>query len=92
MANSILQTEKECFVCRTTQDLQDHHIFFGTANRKQSEKYGLKVWLCMRHHTGDRGVHFDKGLDRKLKEMAQAKFEETHTREEFIKIFGRNYL
>ena len=60
--------------------------------RKQSEKYGLKVWLCMRHHTGDRGVHFDKGLDRKLKEMAQTKFEEAHTREEFIKIFGRNYL
>lgn len=57
MAKSILQDTKECFVCRTTQDLQ-----------------------------------LDKGLDLKLKEMAQAKFEETHTREEFIRIFGRNYL
>ena len=92
MARSILQTEKECFVCRTTQDLQLHHVLYGTSNRKQADKYGLTVWLCLRHHTGDRGVHFDKGLDLKLKEMAQAKFEETHTREEFIRIFGRNYL
>lgn len=89
---SILQDTKECFECRTTQDLQDHHIFFGTANRKQAEKYGLKVWLCMRHHTGSEGVHSDREFDLKLKEMAQAKFEETHSREEFIKIFGRNYL
>lgn len=89
---SILQEKKECFVCRTTQDLQLHHVLYGTSNRKQADKYGLTVWLCLRHHTGDRGVHFDNGLDLKLKEMAQAKFEETHTREEFIKIFGRNYL
>lgn len=89
---TILQEKKECFVCRTTQDLQLHHVLYGTSNRKQADKYGLTVWLCLRHHTGDRGVHFDKRLDLKLKEMAQAKFEETHTREEFIKIFGRNYL
>lgn len=89
---SILQEKKECFVCRTTQDLQLHHVLYGTSNRKQADKYGLTVWLCLRHHTGDRGIHFDKVLDLKLKEMAQAKFEETHTREEFIKIFGRNYL
>jgi hypothetical protein len=92
MAKSILQDTKECFVCRATQDLQLHHVLYGTSNRRQADKYGLTVWLCLRHHTGDRGAHFDKGLDLKLKEMAQAKFEETHTREEFIRIFGRNYL
>lgn len=92
MAESIIQKEKECFVCRTTENLQEHHIFFGTANRKQSEKYGLKVYLCLMHHTGNRGVHFDKELDLKLKRIGQEKFEETHTREEFIKEFGRNYL
>lgn len=60
---SVLQEEKECFVCRTNINLQDHHIFFGTSNRKQSEKYGMKVWLCQQHHTGTRGVHFNRGFD-----------------------------
>lgn len=92
MAKSIIQKEKECFICRITNNLHCHHIYGGTANRKQSEKYGMTVWLCQMHHTGNRGVHFDKALDTKLKEIGQKKFEETHSREEFIKTFGRNYL
>lgn len=40
------------------------------------------------------GVHGRDGreLDLRLKRECQAKFEETHSREEFMKIFGRNYL
>jgi hypothetical protein len=90
---TVLQTEKECFVCGTTYNLQDHHILFGTANRKQSEKYGLKVWLCQEHHTGSRGVHFNKPLDLHLKKLAQEHFEaHIGARNEFIRVFGRNYL
>lgn len=89
---SIVQKEHECFVCRTTFGLHKHHIF-GAANRKHSERYGLTVYLCVRHHNGsDYGVHFNKILDNKLKQLAQRKFEETHTREEFMWIFGRNWL
>lgn len=94
---SIIQNNKECFLCQRTTGLHDHHIFFGTANRKNSEKYGLKVWLCLRHHEGDietnkEAVHHNKERDLCLKKIAQKKFEETHTREEFMKIFRRNYL
>ncbi len=90
---TVLQTEKECYVCQTTYNLQDHHILFGTANRKQSEKYGLKVWLCQEHHTGSRGVHFNKDLDLHLKKLAQEHFEaKIGARNEFIRVFGRNYL
>ena len=90
---SVLQDEMQCIVCRTTHNLHEHHVFFGTANRKNSEKYGFKVWLCSRHHNGSNyGVHFNRNLDLKLKRMAQAKFEETHTREEFRAIFGKSYL
>ncbi len=88
---SILQNNKECWVCGNP-NVEDHHIFFGTSNRKWSEKYGLKVWLCPIHHRGDYGVHHNKQADQVLKESAQKKFEETHTREEFMAIFGRNYL
>ena len=90
---SILQDNKECYVCGTTCNLHDHHIVYGTSNRKQSEKYGLKVWLCMEHHTGSAGVHFNKDLDLHLKKLAQEHFEALYgARNEFMKVFGRNYL
>ena len=72
---SILQSEKECWVCRRKNNLASHHVFFGTANRKMSEKYGLKVWLCYNCHTGQNGVHFNPSLDKRLKMMAQEEFE-----------------
>lgn len=88
-----MQTKKQCFLCGTTLNLHDHHIFFGTANRKVSEKYGLKVWLCQEHHTGGSGIHFNKGLDEGLKKLAQQKFEELYgSREEFREEFGKSVL
>ena len=54
MSKSIMQHEKECYICRKLvgagvplpgAGLEEHHIF-GAANRKLSEHYGLKVWLC----------------------------------------------
>lgn len=90
---SIITDEMDCcFICKTTINLHIHHIF-GAFNRKKSTKYGLIVPLCARHHNmSDEGVHFNKKLDIKLKQLAQLKFELNHTREEFIEIFGRNYL
>jgi hypothetical protein len=90
---SVIQDEKECYVCKTTLNLHDHHIFFGTANRKQSEKYGMKVWLCQEHHTGSTGVHFNKPLDLHLKKLAQEHFEgKIGTRECCRRVFGKSYL
>ena len=91
--DTVLQEVKECYVCQTTYNLHDHHIFFGTANRKQSEKYGMKVWLCQEHHTGNTGVHHNRGLDLHLKKVAQEKFEALYgANKSFISVFGRNYL
>lgn len=65
----------------------------GTANRAKSEQYGLKVWLCVAHHTGgNMAVHQCRERDVYLKKIAQAKFEETHDRSEFIKEFGKSYI
>lgn len=80
-------------MCGSALFLHDHHIVFGTANRKQSEKYGLKVWLCAKHHTGADGVHFDSELNKHLKKLAQAKYEAVYgNREDFIEVFGKSYL
>ena len=94
MSRSIISNERVCYICETPSVLHKHHIFYGTANRKNSEKYGCWVYLCANHHNmSNAGVHFDKDFDRFLKRLAQIKFEECNgSREDFIKIFGKNYL
>lgn len=91
---SIIQDKKECYFCKTTQNLEDHHIFFGTANRKVSEKYGLKVWLCHDHHTGtNESVHQSKLMDRCLKILGQEFYECNYgDRNDFRRDFGKSYL
>ena len=90
--NSIIQTEKECFITGSTINLESHHLF-GNSNRENSEKYGLKVWLRHDwHNEPPYGVHQNAETAQYLHEVGQRAFEETHSREEFVKIFGRNYL
>lgn len=90
---TVLQSEKVCYICQNTNGLHDHHIIFGTANRKNSERRGLKVWLCYEHHEGNKGVHFNRPLDLRLKQMAQ-EYYETHygSRDDFRNEFGKSYL
>lgn len=94
MAKSIIQRDMEsCYICGTTQNLHLHHVIYGTANRKNSDEYGLTVRLCMEHHTGPQGAHANRALDLFLKRNAQQCFEEqVGSREEFMKIFGKNWL
>lgn len=94
MSKSIISNERQCVVCGDTRYLHKHHIFYGTANRKMSEKYGCWCYLCARHHNmSDHGVHADNLLDLKLKQMCQDTFErQVGTREQFMEIFGRSYL
>ena len=88
---SIIQEKKECFFCGSTQLLHEHHVFEGR-NRQNSEKYGLKVYLCVGHHTGSEGVHFDPIKDKLLKIIGQMYFEQKWgSSEDFIKVFRKNY-
>lgn len=89
---SIIQQKKECYACHTTIGLECHHVFGGTANRKMSEKYGLKVWLCNDHHTGANGIHRNQDMMDRMHMIGQMAFEKEHSKDEFIKIFGKNYL
>lgn len=102
MAKSIMQDKKECYMCRakygegidlSPYNLEVHHVFFGTANRKKSEAHGLKVWLCPGcHRTSRVSAHQCIAVADYLKREGQEAFERTHTRAEFMKIFGKNYL
>lgn len=94
-AKSILQDKKECYVTGRTDNLHCHHIYFGDKNKKISDKHGFWVWLTGEYHNQDNvlGVHFNNTeLKEKLQRECQAKFEETHSRKEFMKLIGKNYL
>jgi len=95
MANSILQAEKVCYITGSINNIHKHHIYFGSANRKISEDNGFWIYLqgCW-HNQSEFGVHgkYGHALDIQLKQMCQAEYEKTHSREEFIKLIGRNYL
>lgn len=99
MAKSIIQEDRtHCFICGMNANLEplDEHHCFGGANRKKSEKYGLKVYI---HHSkchifGENSVHQNAEVDRALKTVVQ-KIAMRHygwTIEEFRSIFGKNYI
>lgn len=84
--------EQKCFICKTNLNLHKHHVFFGTGERKLSEKYNMVCCLCWAHHTGPKGVHNNRELDLIIKRHYQKMFEEAYNRTKFIETFGRNYL
>lgn len=92
MTVSLMSADRVCWVCGSPA-VELHHVFYGTANRRLSDRYGCTVYLCRAHHTGKHGAHFDRQLDALLKSECQRRWEETYgSREEFRRIFGRNYI
>lgn len=102
MARSIMHSkdDRTCYLCMLLRDdfsarvdLQEHHAMPGTANRRLSERYGLKVYLCLEHHlVGPEAVHNNKRLLRLLQANAQMAFERKHSHEKWMEVFGRNYI
>ena len=88
-----------CYLCgrNYTADpcgLETHHLV-GGPNRKYSERYGLKVRLCGErcHRNGANSVHRNLQVNLSLKAAGQKAFESRHgTHEDFMRIFGKNYI
>ena len=105
MSKSIVQREKECYICRylageqgyygelPSTGLHRHHIMFGTANRKKSEHYGLWVYLCVAHHEyGPDAVHTNRNVRIFLCQIGQQAFERKYSHERYMQEFGRNWM
>lgn len=93
MVKPILDTETGiCFLCRRHTETALHHIYFGP-KRKMSDKNGFTVFLCPDcHQYAPHAVHRCRETDLHLKGLCQAKYEETHSRADFMRLVGRNYL
>lgn len=104
MSKSIMHDKRDgtCYLCMMLHgddsrksSLQEHHVMFGRGQRKLSEHYGLKVYLCFAHHTYDGGpeaVHRNNEVRRYLEAEAQRAFEKAYPQLVFSKIFGKNVL
>lgn len=78
-----------CACCGSMVNLTKHELLPGR-NRQNSMKYGFVIPLCLRCH---QMLQNDLDFEKKWKKKAQNYFENNYgTREQFIKIFGRNYL
>lgn len=96
---SILHDKKDgtCYLCMllhgdySRKTTQEHHVFYGTANRRLSEKYGLKVYLCLAHHEyGSEAVHQNKEICLMLKRTAKKAFVQRWPELDFRSIFGKD--
>jgi len=91
---SIIQKEKKCLICGTTQNIHIHEVFYGR-NRKNSIEDGCCVYLCGKHHNQSRqGVHFNEELDNSIKKLMETFWLEYYNKtvSEFIQRYRRNYL
>ena len=93
------QKDGTCYLCMRLYRnymkycmVHEHHIY-GGPNRAISEANGFKAYLCPQHHEFSKeAVHQDHELMRIMQQDCQRVFEETHTREEFMSLIGRNFL
>lgn len=97
---SIIQTKDgRCYLCmrlhgdhRIHGVTHTHHVYPG-ALRKISDENGFTVYLCPEHHVdGPKAVHNNQKNMRLIQKDCQRKYEETHTRQQFMDLTGRNYL
>lgn len=89
---SIVSTERECYICGSTNWLELHHIY-PASNREKSTQYGLVVYLCHYcHNEPPNGVHQNRERMLWLKAVGQRKFSEAYPDLNFMQIFGKNYL
>lgn len=76
-----------CYICKRPKE--DMHEIYGGANRIVSIKNGLCIPICRNCHY--RATN-DNEFSLQLKQVCQSKYEETHTREEWFGLVGRNYV
>lgn len=77
-----------CYFCGNP-NTEIHHLIFGRGLRELSDKYGLVVPLCRDCHNE---LHHNKVMMAWSRAEGQRRFEAEHGREEFMRIFGKNYL
>ena len=94
---SLIQTDREeweaiCFICKKGGAMDFHHIMNGSKyTRQMSERIGAWIWLCPIHHRWIHGTKEGTIYQRRLKALVQERYEEDHSRREWMEMFHKNY-
>lgn len=78
---------QKCYLCNRRKE-HIHEIYKGS-NRQRSMKNGFCIPICEEHHIETEN---NSKLDKDLKKECQEKYEETHSRADFINLIGQSYL
>lgn len=101
MSKSIIHNRDDgtCYLCMLLRGdydrrvyLEEHHAIPGNPGKKLSERYGLKVYLCVPHHReGPEAVHNNAANMRLVQQAAQRAFEQKYFHRKWMDVFGRSY-
>lgn len=75
----------KCEYCGKYSERLDPHEVYGGSNRKRSIKHKFVKLICPK-------CHKDEEIIKQLRIDTQKEYENTHTREEFIKLIGKSYI
>lgn len=81
-----------CYLCFGNEHYNeplDMHEIYGGANRKISMENGFCIPLCRQHHAL---ITRDNASSLILKQQCQREYEKTHSREDFMRLIGKNFL
>ena len=92
MKLSKIQSDKVCYLTGRHDNLVRHHCLYGTHQRRKAEQDGLWVWLNAYEHRYIHDTIEGRPILHELQKEAQRVYEREHTREEFIKRYGKTYL
>ena len=83
----IYQDLTKCSVCGLKIDIEKNEVYSGSY-RQLSIDYGMVNPLCKKHHDL---FHHERETNLRTKVQFQEEFLKTHSLEEFIKLFGKDY-
>ena len=84
----ITEYKDVCLLCDRPAE-HTHHLIFGTAGRKLADEDGLTAPLCHECHAF---IHTNSKGARMSKIIGQMAYEKDHTRQEFMKRYGRSFI
>lgn len=85
----IINQDEYCYHCKCRIAVAPHEPLMGSKYRKLSIKHGLVIGVCDPCH---KLLHADDTINEQYKQEMQRIFEEKYSHEEWMKVFGRNYL
>ena len=90
--NPIPTADDLCEICGAPYAMT-HEVYFGRPNAALSQKYGMTIRLCHKHHQDHKfGVHHNREFDLELKRTYQLKFKEMYPALVFEDIFRKSWL